>query len=288
MRRSLMLGAALIVIGGCGDSTGPTNNEFCTASDATGTIAVGQTRSETLSEADCILPNDARGDGWELIITETTVVQVSLTSDAFDAVVVITDDEFNVIASDDDSGGGTNTSLITSLSPGTYRVWASSFGEGLGDYDLTVAVAQAPTCVVEAPTGSVTPGVAVAGELDATDCLMLNGTVAERWELVVDETQSVRIDLRSTVFDTYLYISAAEGSFIAADDDGGDGVNSRIDITFEPGTYLLWASSFVPSAGAFALNVTATAAPAGSASSGSRTETLPVKRTFTRDASKVR
>lgn len=263
MRRALIPCAALIISGGCGDSTGPTSEEICTAADATGTIDFGQTRTETLSMDDCVLPNDSPGDGWQLTITATTVVQVDLTSDQFDAFVAITDDDLVLVAAADDTGEGTNASLITSLAPGNYIVWATSFAAEAGAYQLTVGPARTPTCVVEEPTGAIAVGETIQGELDVADCLMVNGAVAERWQLVIDATQTVRIDLRSTAFDAYLYISDPDGVFIAADDDGGDGadLNSRIQLTLDPGTYLLWASSFDAEMGAFDLAV-APAAPA--------------------------
>lgn len=264
MRYAPLVCAALLVLTACGDSTGPSGNEeLCTASEATGTIAIGETRSSSITAADCILPNDSRGDGWQLTIAENTVLQVDLISADFDAVVVITDAAFNVVAADDDSGASTNTALIASLPPGTYMVWATSFEGGLGDYDLSVGPALTPACVVAAPTGSIAAGETIQGELDASDCLLANGTVAERWQLTVTEAQSLRIDMRSTVFDTYLYVSNDAGAFIAADDDTGDGVNSRIQLTLDPGTYLLWASSFEVSSGAFDLSVAATGTVAG-------------------------
>lgn len=280
MRHFPMLCAALLLSAGCGDTTGPgVNEDLCTASEATGTIAVGQTRSETLSTSDCILPNDARGDGWQLTLDETTVVQVDLVSDDFDAVVVITDEDFAVVAADDDSGAGTNTSLIISLEPGTYMVWATSFDAASGDYDLTVGPALAPACAAETPTGSIAVGETIQGVLDPADCLMANGTVAERWQITANSTETVRIDLRSTAFDAYLYISDGDGVFIAANDDT-DGFNSRIQLTLEPGTYQLWASSFDAAAGAFDLSVIAADPPAGAgpvAARALRFETLRTK-----------
>lgn len=262
MRHAPALCAALLLAAACGDTTGPGNEDRCTPSVATGTIAMGQTRSESLSESDCLLPNDTHGDGWELTLDETTVVQVNLTSEDFDALVVITDEDFDIVALDDDSGTGTNASLITSLAPGTYMVWATSFDDGGGSYDLTLGPALAPACLEETPTGSIAVGESVEGELDPGDCLMANGTVAERWQITVDASETVRVDLRSAVFDAYLYISDETGVFIAANDDT-DGIDSRIQLTLEPGTYLLWASSFAPTAGAFELSVTAAALPAG-------------------------
>lgn len=69
------------------------------------------------------------------------------------------------------------------------------------------------------------------------------------------------IDMRSTDIDSMLELS---GNGVSAnDDDGGDGLNSRLRVPLEPGTYTLRAKSIDDASGMFELAITTGALPAG-------------------------
>ncbi len=92
----------------------------------------------------------------------------------------------------------------------------------------------------------------------AADFLRAGGAYQESWELVLAHDTTARIDLVSTVFDAFLVLKDSQGNVVASDDDGGDGLNSRIERVLAAGTYEIVASSFgANQTGAYRLTVDA-------------------------------
>jgi hypothetical protein len=89
-----------------------------------------------------------------LTLAAPTPVRIDLTSEEFDAYLLVTDDAGNVVAEDDDGGDGFNSRIVATLPAGTYTVWANTFGPGeTGPYQLSVAsVAGAQTAPWEGST----------------------------------------------------------------------------------------------------------------------------------------
>lgn len=80
-----------------------------------------------------------------------------------------------------------------------------------------------------------------------------------------DEGWTITAEMRSTAFDTYLWLIGPNGTSLVQDDDGlGDGTNSRITYTApERGTYTLRANSYDGAGrGAYSVHVTARAGAA--------------------------
>ena len=53
----------------------------------------------------------------------------------------------------------------------------------------------------------------------------------------------VRIELTSADGDPYLYLLASDGSRITDNDDGGDGLDARIERDLAPGAYMIEATT---------------------------------------------
>ncbi|WP_234278205.1 hypothetical protein [Billgrantia desiderata] len=76
------------------------------------------------------------------------------------------------------------------------------------------------------------------------------------YEIVIEEAGQYRLDLLSDDFDAYLELEG-EGLFLS-DDDGGEGMNSRIVTHLEAGTYRATARSYGNSeSGSFTLSLSA-------------------------------
>jgi hypothetical protein len=234
----------------------------CTPATTVGTIAPGQSRSGVLTAGSCILPHGAAGEGWLLTLAAPATVQARLNSSAFDALVVISDMNLNALAFGDDTENSTNALLVAALPAGTYVVWATTFPGETGAYQLNVETIQTGSCTT--PRGTIAIGQTVSSTLQTSDCLLPNGSFAGLWQLTVTAETTVQIDLRSAQFDTYMEVTDAAGTVIASDDDGGDGLNSRLVLTLPAGSYMIRASSFDAGVfGAYQLTVAAaTAAPA--------------------------
>ncbi|HUF28717.1 MAG TPA: Ig-like domain-containing protein [Gemmatimonadaceae bacterium] len=221
------------------------------------TIGSEEVHSGTLTANDCLFVHEVPAQGWRLDLASTTSLQIDLTSSSFDALVVVTDLQMNILTWDDDSGGGTNARLLGTFAAGQYIVWATGFGPASrGPYQLSTQVVTIPLCT--SPVGTLAVGQLVPGTLSSDDCLLNGVSFADPWLLVVPATATLRIDLTSQDFDAFLWVTDRSGGMIAGDDDGGEVLNARVVHTFAPGEYLILATSYWPgSTGSYQLVVDA-------------------------------
>jgi hypothetical protein len=136
--------ATIVVFGPCSTALAPT-------------IAVGQTIDAALSTTDCKLPDDTYADGYGIVVTATTNVQIDMTSASFDTYLVlleltsagtllqraINDDVDPDDPADPNDPVNTNSRITFALQPNVqYFILANSFDQNItGDYQLTVATA---------------------------------------------------------------------------------------------------------------------------------------------------
>jgi hypothetical protein len=127
-----------------------------------GTISVGETVTGTLTESSCFV-EEWYHDLWLIELAAETDLVIDLVSTEFDAYLLLTDEEWELIDEDDDSGGDFNARLEVTLEAGTYIIWATTYApEAVGDYELTVTAAGDSEAV-----GAARPGVRVSGARDA-------------------------------------------------------------------------------------------------------------------------
>lgn len=183
--------------------------------------------------------------------------QIDLVSSDFDAYMRIEDAGGRTVAEDDDGGAGLNARVkFTPPDDATYKIYATTFAGGTGNYTLTVRQAGVlPVTRLQAPL----PGkdIEVVGQLnpaDPQDLVVKKPAKAFTVELAPEH--SYQIDLRSAEFDSFLRLTDAQNKQLAKDDDSGGNLNSRI--LFTPpakGTYRIIATSFDNRTGGFQLSV---------------------------------
>lgn len=217
---------------------------FCEIASDTATIGLDETHDGQLVAGDCIFLHGVRAQGYRLELAEDGGIRIDLSSTDFDALVVVTDLEMEVLWGDDDSGGNLDSRIERRIPAGEYIVWATGYWPGSsGAYQLSVRGVEIEPC----PTvGTLDPGQTVNGVLSATDCVIEGQWYSDAWTMVLESTTTVQIDLTSDVFDTFLIVEDENGIGIAQDDDGGSGLNSRLVHTFEPGQYRVVATSYGP------------------------------------------
>ena len=173
------------------------------------------------------------------------VVRIDLTSQDFDAYLELELDG-ELIAVDDDGGEGLNSLLEDFVLPfsGEYLIRVHVLGDiGTGEYFLGFDNITPPLVLQEGiGTG------AFQGEL-------VEGGQLHLFPLLLTALSEVRIDLESEGFDAFLVLYAGDGAedrspehIIATDDDGGSGLNSRIEELLPAGGYLIEARSLSSSA----------------------------------------
>jgi hypothetical protein len=146
----------------------------------------------------------------------------------------------------------TTGGLVTGLTAGTATIRASN-GNAAAYVTLTVLPA---ACTATSTVGSIGVGQTVNATLTPAVCAMPSGSSAHGRTFTVATPTSVAISMTSTQFDAVLYVTDAALNLVAFDDDGGEGLNARLLHTFMPGSYIVWASSYMPGAtGAYTLSI---------------------------------
>ena len=152
----------------------------------------------------------------------------------------------SVIESDDDGGDGYNSQIVRTLPAGTYTVEATTYSSATtGTFNVSITTAdQLPVTQCEA---EISPNQDVSGSWES-DCAATHrsGRYAKYFTFTLAGSQEVTIDLQSST-DTYLYLlngAGQDGSVIESDDDGGNGLNSRIVRTLSAGTYTVEATTY--------------------------------------------
>lgn len=166
-------------------------------------------------------------------------LEVLMESDDFDSYLELHGEDGSYW-SDDDSGGDLNA-LLTMTAPveGVYDLTARSFGfgEARGIYTLTLAEPPLLQSIFRAT------GVYIGEPVS--------------FGIPLREGSTFTIEVGSSVFDTVLTLYGPDGTYIAEDDDGGEGTDSRL--RFSPsysGTYNLEIRGFfVQDHGEFSVQV---------------------------------
>lgn len=187
-----------------------------------GSISVGDTITETSFAV----------TDYQLFLEEGQSVIVDLMSNDFDTYLEILTADGQSLAWDDDSGDGLNSRVAFSPAvAGTYTIRVGSFGNETANGAFTLAVQAAST---------TQGGIITVGESVTT----ISFGVTE-YQLYLEAGQSVRIDLSSGEFDTYVEVYGADGQLLDSDDDGGDGQDSRLNFTAGTGgTYRIRVRNF--------------------------------------------
>ena len=92
-------------------------------------------------------------------------------------------------------------------------------------------------------------GQTINGTLSTSDCPLDDGSFYDVYSFSATAGTQVSVLMQAS-FDTFLVLNNPDGSFLALDDDGGGGTNSRIPfgsglLTLPTtGTYTIWANSF--------------------------------------------
>lgn len=207
-------------------------------------IAIGDTVSGSINSSSPSNASGGRSAFYEFQAVEGQPVEISMTTDDFDAYLDVLDGRDKSLASDDDSGGDLNPRVVfTPPSDGTYRIEARPLGSGEGDFELKLEAVAPPPPPVELSIGQK-----LEGELLDAAASLGGDDRYDGYRLTLTEGQRVQIIMRSADFDTVLEIGKDEKVFTAleTDDDGlGEGTNSRLQFTVpSTGAYLVRARGF--------------------------------------------
>lgn len=226
-----------------------------------GSIACGERMEGSLDEGDCALADGTLIDSYTFTLERTSIVSITLRSGDFDTALNLSDNFCETFLNNEDCNPGNfEVSCIESvtLNPGTYTIGASSAGAGeSGPYQLEVTCEPANACG-DCADGEIECPALVDGTLQTDDCSLENGRLFDSYRLEVAETQDYVLSLVSGNLDTFLYLYNGDNcEEISFDDDGGEGINSRLELELSPGTYWILPSCVDPATeGTYILEVT--------------------------------
>jgi uncharacterized protein YjdB len=212
--------------------------------DVTQTIAVGETVNGTISGIDCQLADTSFAKKYALTLTDSTPLRIAMSSNIIDSYLILQNAVTGaVVAENDDGNGGQGSRIDRVLGPGRYVVLATTFGpRDFGDFNLSVARGT-PSCIN--PTAFTVPGT-VNGTLATSACILGDSSYTDKYAFSVTTSTIVTLTMRSTAFDSFLFLESTSGELIGRNDDGGGGLDSRLVETLKPGSYIINANSSDP------------------------------------------
>jgi len=222
---------------------------------AHGQLRVDEPVFGVLTGSEASIENDRPVQTWNLRGEAGDRLTISLASDDYDSYLYFFGPGMAETMVNDDGGAGLNSEITVTLTEsGNYTVGAAALSSGsTGSYTLTV---REPLDVADLPTADRQLYVTADayGALTDTDPV-IEGRLAQAWALEARAGQTVTIDLTADDIDSYLHV-VGPGLAVVTNDDGGDGLNSRLVVTFpQTATYRVIASSLGGSAGSYQLRV---------------------------------
>ena len=216
----------------------------------------GETAFGRLSGAEASIEDDRPVQAWALAGTAGESVTIRLESDDYDAYLYLFGPGLTETLTNDDGGEGLDSELtLTFPETGTYTVGAGALSSGsTGSYTLTVTDPIDLSTLFTA-NRVLRVGSNDQGMLTATDPIF-EGKPVQAWAFEARAGDSATIEMLSDDFDSYLWVVGPGLRDPLTNDDGGDGLNSRLDVSFpEDGVYFVIASSLGGDTGTFTLRV---------------------------------
>ena len=141
---------------------------------------------------------------------------------------------------------------------------------------------------VGSPPIPISVGQTIAGTLAAADPVSQErtGKHADFYKLTLIASTAVTIDLKSRIFDPFLYLLSASGTILFSDDQSGGSNNARITQTLGSGTYLIEVTTFLDGArGDYTLSINTPTISAIAPGFGGQGSTVTVRLTGARFSS---
>jgi hypothetical protein len=245
------------------------------------TIEPGQTVESELTDTDTKHPsNGTLVEAWRLVASPGSTVWIDMLSDAFDPVLRVLGPSLPEAESDDFSEGWNSRLEVTVPDDGIVLVVAGAFySEGSGAFRLRVSTDPPPLEVnagggggdasvgtraaagllddlVRDPGLVVPMGAEVEGRLTESDAVLSDGHRAQAWTFHGNAGDEVIFEAVSEDFDPVIYLEGPGVGNPLTDDDGGEGLNSRLVLQLpESGAFTVVVGSLEEKTGSFKIRV---------------------------------
>ncbi len=214
-------------------------------------LSAGQSFTGALESSDPLWTDDTHYDLWRYHGRAGERVTIIMRSPSFSSYLQwgrMNGNEFSY------QGGSTSRTIggqqetvldITLPETGEYGIRANSHGRHTGEYVLTVSSSgsSASTPSSSSSVSTIRVGSTIRGSLTPADVQTDSGWYHDDYTFSGSAGQVIQVDLESDEFDTF--IDLYQGTrWVAEDDDGGDGLDSRLVFTLpETGSYTICARS---------------------------------------------
>lgn len=247
-----LMGSETYVIEVTSYGEGETGSYELALSRANPNLLANERRSAALADDDAEEGGKFR-DYWRFEGERGQPFEVDVQSADFDTYVQLLSPSGVLIDENDDVNGDVGRSGVaaTLREDGLHWVVVTSYGEGeTGDYEVEVRRAQ---------VGRLQIGISKKGELVDGDGVE-HGKLRDLWRFSGGIGFSIRAEVTSEEFDTYLQLLSPGGELIDENDDADDGVrHSRIEAVLEEGgEYMVVVTTFgANEAGSYTVKVSA-------------------------------
>ncbi|MDE2765412.1 MAG: PPC domain-containing protein, partial [Chloroflexota bacterium] len=203
----------------------------------------------TTSDCDSGFRTDSDAHTYRFEVTEGGRVRIDLISAEGDSFLYLLTEDGRRLADNDDGGAGLDARIERDLAPGLYIVEATTVGgRSRGPADFRLSISRVMGCE-PVHLGSLTPGIDLTASgswtLDTCGSRFVVEHPAHSYLFHLPQGSHVRIDLTSENGDPVLSLVSVSTGLLAANDDGGEQRNSRIERYLEPGVYLLEATTYL-------------------------------------------
>ncbi len=199
--------------------------------------------SGTLDSHDGQLDSGEWRDSYTINGRAGEYVVVDLISADFDTYLILIAPDESQWDNDDHQGDETRSQIAAELPmDGEYRVIVTTYRPGeTGDYDLAVRR------VSDSQASGGDDGQVINGELAEGDSALDRGEFIDLHTVEGRPGQTLRVDLRSSEFDTYLIVRSPTGEQFDNDDFEGQRDRSVLDVAMtEAGSYVIGVTSYDP------------------------------------------
>ncbi|MFP4549319.1 MAG: PPC domain-containing protein [Spirochaetales bacterium] len=150
---------------------------------------------------------------------------------------------------DDDDSAGYPDSRLTFIAPetGTYETFAGALNRSTaGVFTLVLRRLGTAEIIVES-----------RGELSSRDETDITGKHYDLYRFTAGRGETVTLEVQSDDFDAYIILRNSDGEILSRDDDGGSGLNSKIEYQIEStGSYELVVTSLsIGSVGSYSVQI---------------------------------
>lgn len=236
-----------------------------------------QTYTGELRRGDATLASGEYTDTYEVDVRRGETVSVDVTSSEFDPYVILTGSDGESVQNDDCTPGDLDRACahLGAEASGIVRVVVTSYAAGeTGRYALVIggtARTGTPPPDSAPPAGSRSSSAAgtqtFRGALERSDDRIDSGEYADAHSFQGTAGESIRVEMESADFDTYLIVRSPTDEQVENDDADGSTDRSVVQLVLpESGRYGITATSYQPGeTGRYTVRVSHGAPPAAPA-----------------------